>query len=140
MAQTLSLAEHIPLGLTAKERTQLLKLLINTIRQQNQSRIKKQVTPSGDRWTARRNKSSMAMMRKLRSNKHFKVRTSDTMAAAGYSGHTARIASIHHHGKRQQVGNRVIQYTSRPLIGVTSQDKNKLINITKQFVEDLDRA
>lgn len=135
--KTLSLAEHIPISLAAAERKKLLSLLIKTIRKQNQARMKAQVAPDGERWAERRNKSSEAMMRKLRQNKHFKVRVSSAKAAAGFTGYSAYIASIHHHGKRQQIGKRNIKYTQRELVSVTNKDINQLQQVTVDFIESL---
>lgn len=138
--QTISLAEHIPISLTSSERKTLLGLLIKTIRKQNQARIKAQTAPSGERWPERRNKSSEAMMRKLRRNEHFKVRVSAAKAAAGFTGSTAYIASIHHHGKRQQLGKRNIKYPARELIGVTNKDILELHQAAKDYITSLNRV
>ena len=80
------------------------------------------------------------MMRKLRSNKHFKVRTGAAQAAAGFTGSTAHIASIHHHGKRQQIGKRNIKYPKRELIDVTNDDIRQLQQTTKDYIESTNRV
>lgn len=135
--ETLNLAQHIPTGLTQPERKKLLGLLIKTIRKQNQARMKAQVAPSGERWPERKNKSGEAMMRKMRSAKHFKVRVSSAKAAAGFTGYTAYIASVQHHGKRQQLGKRNIKYPVRELIGVTHKDTLELQQVVTEYISSI---
>lgn len=135
--EVLSLAEHIPISLDSRHRKTLLGLLIKTIRMQNQARMKAQIGPSGERWSERRSKSGEAMMRKMRTNQHFKVRVSTAKAATGFTGNTAYIASIQHHGKRQQLGKRNIKYPARALIGVTHKDTQELISVTEAFLRSI---
>lgn len=126
--------------LDPQQRRQLMRRIAIDLRRRQQRRLRAQTDPSGRRWPARkpqrlRGQSGFikrgAMFSKLRTAKYLRLQTSPTGAAVAFLGRTARIAAVHHHGRRDRVtrdGPRY-EYPQRPLLGFGQGDDEWLRDV-----------
>lgn len=126
MAEALSL-----LGPPARKK--LLRDIGREIRKRNQARMAAQTGPDRSPWPKRhvrdqggKVRRTAAMMVKLRQAKRMKIDVNGEGVAVGWSGRTAAIAAIHHHGGWDYVdkanSDAKAQYPARPLIGLPPDD------------------
>lgn len=134
--------------LDAKQRRQLTRRIATDLRRRQQQRIRAQIDPSGRRWPARkpqqlRGKGGFikrgAMFTKLRTAKYLRLQTDPQSAAVTFLGRAARIADVHHHGRRDRVskdGPRY-DYPERQLLGFGPGDEEWLRDL---LIDHLDHV
>lgn len=122
--------------LDAKQRSTLMRELIQYSRKQNQKRIKDQVSPEGDKFAPRKSMQYQgkikrgAMFTKLRLARFMRTSTTTHSAAITILGRAGRIAAEHHYGLRGKV-NKDLEHTypERKLLGFSSEDRDAITDI-----------
>ncbi|WP_072281630.1 phage virion morphogenesis protein [Rappaport israeli] len=96
------------------------------LREQNRKRIKAQTGADGQRWAPRKPDTGDGkgkMYKKLKQNKHLKIRHTTNGLRVGWFNRVGRIARTHHYGLREELKHGVAEYPARPLLGITAADK-----------------
>ncbi len=122
--------------LESSERAELARKIGQDLRRANQQRIKDQKNPDGTPFAPRKFRQKKgrikraAMFRKLRLNKHMKLKTNANEISLGFVGSVARIARVHHYGLRDRVriGGPEAQYEERQLLGFTPDDEHMIMD------------
>lgn len=122
-----------------QQRQRLATLLARKLRQQNQSRMRKQVAPDGSAWALRkkptqtlrhkgnslRETAQGPMMRKLATAKYLRATGSPNEAVVSFADRVQRIARVHHNGETDAVNfpsPPMYDYPERPLLGLGDTD------------------
>tara|TARA_R110000751_G_scaffold15083_10_gene48786 strand:- start:1924 stop:2376 length:453 start_codon:yes stop_codon:yes gene_type:complete len=112
-------------------RKRLLREIARDIRKSNQSRITKQVSPTGERWPARKPgqngkiRQAAKMLIGFRAARRLRIKTSKDDVTIGFRGSTAKIAAVHQYGAFDYVekGGPKIKYPKREILGLSVTDK-----------------
>lgn len=119
------------LGALAPDRRKALMTEIGReLRKRNQRRISRQSDPDGTPWTPRKRdrhgrvRAHAKMMHGLREARRLALSAGPGGMELGYSGITARIAAVHHHGlvDKVEADGPNVKYPARPLIGFSADD------------------
>lgn len=114
-------------------RKKLLRDIGRELRKRQQVRMAAQTGPDQTPWASRaarndagKTRKTAAMMVKLRQAKRLKITVDGEGVAVGWSGRTAAIAALHHHGGWDYVDKATsdakANYPARPLIGLPADD------------------
>lgn len=129
--------------LAPEQRRQLARTIALDLRRSQQQRIAAQMAPDGMPYTARKRrpeslrnkrgalrKKKDAMFVKLRTARWLKINVTDTSAEVGFFGHVARLARVHQEGGMDRVASDgpTVRYPARPLLGFTSNERQKALN------------
>lgn len=124
-------------ALSPAERRKLLRDIAQDMRRANMTRIKAQKQPDGTPFVPRKGvrgkkgRIKAAMFAKLRTARFFEAKATADEATAGFSGRVGRIARVHQEGARDLVkpGGPEYPYPRRILLGLRSEDKNRVANL-----------
>lgn len=113
--------------LSPASRRQLATKIAKALRASQQQRIKRQQTPEGTAYAARKTQPirgkkgrvKRAMFIKLRTNRYMKANSSPDEAVVEFAGRVERMARVHHFGLRDRpsVHSKYVQYDERSLLG-----------------------
>lgn len=114
-------------------RKKLLRDIGREVRKRQQVRMAAQTSPDKTPWESRaarndagKTRKTAAMMVKLRQAKRLKITVDGEGVAVGWTGRTAAIAALHHHGGWDYVdkanSDTKANYPARPLIGLPPDD------------------
>lgn len=119
-------------NLTPKARKALAVTVAKRLRASQQQRIKRQQTPDGTPYAARKSQPlrkpkdriKKEMFAKLRTARYIKASGSTDEAVVEFAGRVERIARVHHFGLRDRpnIHSKDVQYDERPLLGFSQQD------------------
>jgi phage virion morphogenesis protein len=129
--------------LEASERAKLARHLGDKLRRENQQRIKDQVNPDGTPYAPRKSRNKKgrikraAMFRKLRLNKHMKLKTTANDISLGFLGNVAKIARIHYEGQVAEVrpGGPEVKYEERKMLGFAPDDEQLIMNTVIEYLD-----
>ncbi|RRZ88535.1 phage virion morphogenesis protein [Erwinia sp. 198] len=117
-------------------RTKMLREVVRDVRRIQQQNMTAQRAPDGTAWEPRKvtartkpGRVRRKMFMKLKTAKYLKAQADASQAEIFFAGRAQRIARVHHYGLRDRV-NRFgfkLQYTKRPLLGVSDGVKNKVL-------------
>lgn len=123
------------------QRRQLARSIALELRRSQQKRIAAQVAPDGTPYATRKpriesirekrgaiRRKKKAMFTKLRTTRWLKANVTEEGAEVGFFGRVARLARVHQEGGRDRVtaDGPVATYASRPLLGFTAADRNRI--------------
>lgn len=127
-------------SLTPKARKALAVTIAKRLRSSQQQRIKRQQTPDGTPYAARKSQPlrkpkgriKQEMFTKLRTARYMKTSSSPDEAVVEFAGRVERMAAVHHFGLRDRpnVHSKDVQYDERPLLGFSQieiQDIERII-------------
>lgn len=120
--------------LSGTERRQLMRELAKGLRKRQSDRIKAQKNVDGSAYVPRKpqriirskqGRIKQTLFNKLTKAAHLKVAVTDSSAAVGFDGRTARIARVHQLGLRDKVSRyrNEYDYPKRELLGFSDDDK-----------------
>lgn len=130
--------------LTPAERKGLSRQVARELRAANVATMKAQQAPDGTPWeprkpnklreergTVRRKAKPAPMFQKLRAAKHLKAQGLTDEAVLEFVGRADRIARVHHFGLEDRVkpGGPTYRYPARPLLSITSEQREKLRDV-----------
>lgn len=128
--------------LDTKQRSKLMRELIQYSRKQNQKRIKAQVSPDGEKFTPRKRPEYQgkikrgAMFTKLRLARFMRTSATTNSAAINILGRAGRIAAEHHYGLRGRVNNHAeYTYPERKLLGFSSEDREAITSMVLNYLK-----
>ena len=128
-------AQSVLSSLSAPERKKIFRQIALELRKRNQKSITAQQDPDGNAWTPRKPEKKQGsvgrkkkMMLGLRKVRRLKTQSSPAGLSIGYEAKDAKIARVHHYGLRDKPSPkaRMITYSARPLLGISSTDKRFL--------------
>ena len=139
MSELTALQERLA-GLIARlspaARRQMAAEIAKKLRTSQQQRIKRQQTPDGTPYAARKRQPVRSkkgrikreMFAKLRTSRFMKAKGSDSAAVVEFTGKVQRMARVHQYGlkDRPNRNSRDVQYEARPLLGYSSSDLQKV--------------
>ena len=143
MADDLTALENWAAPLLAKlqpaQVRSITREIARDLRRSQAQRIASQKAPDGTVYPARKPQSQQqlrkqkgkirqAMFAKLRTARHLRADSTASEAVVGFVGRTARIASVHQEGLRDQVqaGGPSYTYPARPLLGITEAERSAI--------------
>ncbi|MGC0881567.1 phage virion morphogenesis protein [Pantoea agglomerans] len=119
-------------SLSAPARKEMARSIGRKLRASQQQNIKRQQAPNGTPFKPRKaqpvrskkGRIKREMFAKLRTAKYMKTQASPNEAVIEFAGNVQRMARVHHYGLRDRPSRKgnVVQYDSRPLLGVSKQD------------------
>lgn len=121
--------------LDKKETKKLNRALAVELRILNRERVRKQVDPNGKRFIRPLQAKNSPMFKTLVKPKYLKFKATARLAQTGFSGNAARIAQVHHEGKRDTVrqdSSKKYPYPERQLLGVSTKDRHKIVEIIRE--------
>lgn len=120
-------------GLSASRRREMAAEIAKRLRISQQQRIKRQQAPDGTPYAARKRQPIRSkkgrvkreMFAKLRTHRYMKAKGTADEALVEFAGRVQRIARVHQEGLRDRPSkySREVQYQTRPLLGVSKNDK-----------------
>lgn len=123
-------------SLSPAARRQMAAEIAKKLRTSQQQRIKRQQTPDGTPYAARKRQPVRSkkgrikreMFAKLRTSRFMKAKGSDSAAVVEFTGKVQRMARVHQYGLKDQPNrnSRDVQYEARPLLGYSSSDLQKV--------------
>lgn len=123
-------------SLSPAARRQMAVEVAKKLRTSQQQRIKRQQAPDGTPYAARKRQPVRSkkgrikreMFAKLRTSRFMKAKGSDSAAVVEFTGKVQRMARVHQYGlkDRPNRNSRDVQYESRPLLGYSSSDLQKV--------------
>ncbi|EEZ5726365.1 TPA: phage virion morphogenesis protein [Escherichia coli] len=123
-------------SLSPAARRQMAAEIAKKLRTSQQQRIKRQQTPDGTPYAARKRQPVRSkkgrikreMFAKLRTSRFMKAKGSDSAAVVEFTGKVQRMARVHQYGlkDRPNRNSRDVQYEARPLLGYSSSDLQKV--------------
>ncbi|EJH7012184.1 phage virion morphogenesis protein [Salmonella enterica] len=126
-------------SLSPAARRQMAAEIAKKLRTSQQQRIKRQQTPDGTPYAARKRQPVRSkkgrikreMFARLRTNRFMKAKGSDSAAVVEFTGKVQRMARVHQYGlkDRPNRNSQEVQYEVRPLLGFTHDDE--------QMIEDV---
>ncbi|ECM4499330.1 phage virion morphogenesis protein [Salmonella enterica subsp. enterica serovar Agona] len=126
-------------SLSPAARRQMAAEIAKKLRTSQQQRIKRQQTPDGTPYAARKRQPVRSkkgrikreMFARLRTNRFMKAKGSDSAAVVEFTGKVQRMARVHQYGlkDRPNRNSREVLYEVRPLLGFTHDDE--------QMIEDV---
>lgn len=107
----------------------------------NARRIRSNIDPDGYAFAPRRPQTrepkTGKMFQKLGRLRNLKRKVSAEGLEIGFFGRITHLADVHHHGLRDKVRPRLeADYAARPLLGITDQDSNDVLEVVLKQVED----
>ena len=139
MSELTALQEHLAgliASLSPAARRQMAAEIAKKLRTSQQQRIKRQQTPDGTPYAARKRQPVRSkkgrikreMFAKLRTSRFMKAKGSDSAAVVEFTGKVQRMARVHQYGlkDRPNRNSRDVQYEARPLLGYSSSDLQKV--------------
>lgn len=131
-------------NLDTQQRRKLMQTVARDLRRRNQQRIRRQTDPDGKKWEKRKQQQGKikraAMFTKIRTARWLKINTNPDTAAIQWAGRIARIAEVHHYGKKDKVSKNgpEYDYPERRLIGFAREDHTAITDlIIKHLAEGL---
>ena len=114
--------------LDPRSRRKLLGKIGQSLRRNTSRRMLAQIGPDGRKWAARKDGSRKKMFSRLRLARNLKTKSTADEVAIGFSGRTARIARVHHHGLRDAVTSRGVRvkYEAREMLGLSATDRGQV--------------
>jgi len=109
----------------------VLRDIARAVRKRNQARMTRQVAPDGTPWAPRKPQRTRhgavrrkaKMMVKLRQARRLRITETADDQEIGWRGQAARIAAVHHFGRRDTVTDGIeAEYPARPLLGWSADD------------------
>lgn len=118
----------------------LLRDIGRELRKRNQRRISRQTGPDGTPWAPRKRdragrvRNHAKMLQGLREIRRLALTATPNAMELGYSGRTARLASVHHLGEVAEVGpgGPNVKYPARLLLGLPADD----LAFVRQYLMD----
>jgi phage virion morphogenesis protein len=147
-------AAQLLVKLAPAQRRQLARTIALELRRTQQQRIAAQVAPDGTPYAARKRRDASlrqkrgairrrqaAMFTKLRTTRWLKTRVTHESIDVGFFGRIARLARIHQEGGMDRVvpGGPMAHYPARPLLGFTSNDRQKILNLLIDYLNGKSR-
>jgi phage virion morphogenesis protein len=114
----------------------LIRKLLMILRQRNLARMRKNISPDGEPWEARKKRRSKSQSKKmmlgLAKAKKMRLKANADGGSMGFGDNL--IARIHHYGLLDKVSptGPTIKYPERPLIGISEEDEHLVM---QQLVE-----
>lgn len=130
-------------NLSPARRKALFRDIGKDVRKENQKRITRQEGPDGDRWPQRKQrrrhgqvKQKTKMMMGLRKARRMALETGPDGVSIGYTGNTAKIASVHQYGGMDYVeeGGPKVRYPVRKVLGLSDKDHQTIGNRIRQHI------
>lgn len=119
--------------LSSVERRKLAAELAKTMRASQAARIRANRQPDGAAMTPRKPQPRQRkgairrkMFAKLVKPTWLKASARPTEATVAFAGGARRLAAIHHFGLRDTINGKSVRYEERQLLGITSQDIDKI--------------
>ncbi|OOF45786.1 phage virion morphogenesis protein [Rodentibacter trehalosifermentans] len=122
-------------NLSPQARRQLARNIGQALRKSQSARIARQQNPDGTAFEPRKPRKNLrqkqgrikrkAMFAKLRTAKHFKVRSNGNEVSVGFNGSSAAIAAVHQYGLKSSPSKNKdfkVQYAQRELLGFSESD------------------
>lgn len=126
-------------SLSPAARRRMTAEIAKQLRVSQQQRIKRQQTPDGTPYAARKRQPvkgkkgrvKRAMFTKLRTNRYMKTKCTDDVAIVAFTGRVQRMARVHHEGLRDKPAKNIkaVIYSSRPLLGISKHEDQIIENI-----------
>ena len=123
--------------LSPNSRRALARDIATDLRSINAARIRANKTPEGAAMEPRKDKrgrkgKAAAMFRRAAGARYLRKKSTAGEAEVGYVGAMARIMRVHHYGLRDTVtrakGSPEVTYPERPVIGMTAEDRLRLLD------------
>ncbi len=117
-----------------KQLKKVNRILAVEMRGANRDRIRAQTEPDGSRFVDPLKSSNNPMFRELTKARHLKFKATSRYAQIGFQGSAARIARIHHEGRRSTVradSSKEFPYPERELIGIARADRAIIIRVLR---------
>jgi len=131
-------------SLSAPARKEMARNIVRKLRASQQQNIKRQQAPDGTPFKPRKTQPVRSkkgrikreMFAKLRTAKYMKTQASPNEAVIEFAGNVQRLARVHHWGLRDRAskGGKEVQYVSRPLLGLSINDKDFLHDAVISFL------
>lgn len=137
--------------LAPAQRRQLARTIALDLRRSQQQRIAAQIAPDGTTYVARKRRTTSlrnkrgahrrkkdAMFVKLRTARWLKINVTNDGAEVGFFGRVARLARVHQEGGMDRVtsGGPTVRYPARPLLGFTSNERQKILHRLLDYLND----
>ena len=135
--------ESLISSLSAPARKEMARSIGRKLRASQQQNIKRQQAPDGTPFKPRKaqpvrskkGRIKREMFAKLRTAKYMKTQASPNEAVIEFAGNVQRMARVHHYGLRDRPSRKgkEVQYETRPLLGLNSEDEKNINEIICLF-------
>lgn len=131
-------------SLSPAARRKMTTEIAKQLRTSQQQRIKRQQTPDGTPYAARKRQSvkgkkgrvKREMFTKLRTNRYMKAKGTNEAAVVEFTGRVQRMARVHQEGMKDKPNKYSdgVQYDVRPLLGLAEQDMKIIEGVIITFL------